>query len=272
MEIEPPGTSQKEPAEMLTKKQVEEPGGGTSASPNIYLDMYVSWICKYKYSIVIISWILILVAGFIGKDAFSKLSDGGFAPPRKQSTYVQNYMSAHHLSYPEYTVVLETIGLRGLTVDNPKYQVYYESVLSAMQKTQPVFAVISYYDVLDSSMVSGDRSKVLIYATVKGSIDSALFLQAVEAPIAAVSGVEFSVLCGGSVLGGLELSESILKGVETAEFSTLPIIFVLLIFALNRYSLQQQFKITHSTYLLNYLLTYLLILSLSFLILTSLAL
>lgn len=58
-----------------------------------WLDKYINFLYKYKYMLVAFSWVLILVGGFIGKDAFSGLQNGGFVPPKCESTAADDFIS-----------------------------------------------------------------------------------------------------------------------------------------------------------------------------------
>lgn len=197
-----------------------------SASPvgqETLLDRYVTFLVRRKFSVRIFFWIILLVALFVGKDAFGGLENGGFSPPRMEASKAQVHMG-QNLIYPDYTIVLMADGSSlGLKSTDAQFQTYYQQVYNSLKSSKTIGA-ISYYDRLDKRMISDDGSKVLIYATTTG----------IKVPdlekIASSTPLKFVV--GGTLAWGEDMNAGILKGVETAEFGSLPILFVLLILAL----------------------------------------
>ncbi len=68
-------------------------------------DVYIDWIYKYRYYIVCISWISIIIAAIIGMNAFFILESGGYEPPGAESTKVYDRMYTY-LTYPDYPLAL----------------------------------------------------------------------------------------------------------------------------------------------------------------------
>ena len=69
-----------------------------------WVNNYIAFIVKRKYEIVIISWLLICVGGYIGYPAFFILDGAGFEPPGAESAVTQDKLN-EVLMYPEYPLV-----------------------------------------------------------------------------------------------------------------------------------------------------------------------
>ena len=190
-----------------------------------WLDSYITIIFHWKYTLVIISWLMILIGAYVGKDAFSSLENGGFTPPYGESTIAAKYISKN-LVYPQYTLTILVQGTNGLTANDAMFKTYYNNIKSNLIKKVRMTGVVGYFDYpWETRMISDDRSKVLMYATLTDDVTNQKIQDI-------VSVTPLKAFVGGSIPQGKEFNEFILSGVETAEFGSLPILFVLLIFAL----------------------------------------
>ena len=168
---------------------------------------------------------MILIGAYVGKDAFSGLENGGFTPPYKESIIAAKYIT-NNLVYPDYTLTILTRGRNGLTVDDSSFKTYYNQIKNNLIANVRVTGVVGYFDYpWEGRMVSDDRTEVLLYATLTQDITNNR-LQEI------VSITPLQAFVGGQIPQGKEFNELILSGVETAEFGSLPILFVLLVFAL----------------------------------------
>jgi len=186
---------------------------------------YVMFLFQYRYSIVILSWIFILIGMYVGKDAFSNLRDGGFSAPNAESTVTKAAIS-RNLIYPDYSITLLVKGNTEMTTDTSTFQKYYNQVKENLATKAPVVGVIGCYDYPElNRMFSTDHTQALMYATIAGQITNAKLNDIVNI-------TPLTVEVGGGYPLGNELSEEILAGVELAEFGSLPIIIFLLIITL----------------------------------------
>ena len=187
---------------------------------------YSLMLFKYKYIILVTSYILILLGMYLGYPAFSSLREGGFSPPKAESTKAAARIS-QNLAYPEYTIVVMVEVGEGSSFNDPQIEIYYSNIQSNLANNAPVVGVIGYYDYpwQQERMISDDGSLVLIYATIAGSISNEKLVKVVDT-------TPLTVYCGGTVPFGQEMSDEILSGVEIAEFGSLPILLILLVFTL----------------------------------------
>eukprot|EP01036_Dinobryon_divergens_P030615 gene30615-39885_t len=106
------------------------------------------------------------------------------------------------------------------------FKTYYNSIKSNLLKKVRVTGVVGYFDYpWETRMTSDDQSKVLMYATLIEDIT-------IQKLRDIVSVTPLKAFVGGIIPQGKEYNEFILSGVETAELGSLPILFLLLIFAL----------------------------------------
>lgn len=185
----------------------------------------LKFFIDYKWTFLIISFLLILGGGYYGKDAFSNLQDGGFVPPNADSVRGMNYIS-DYLTYPNYAISIMVQGNPSLNASTAEFQDYYNTIMNNLIAEAPVTDVIGYYDYpYQTRMISGDETKVLLYASIQGSITPGRLSDI-------VSITPLKTYVGGTYPFGEELSSEILAGVQVAEFGTLPVIIVCLTIAL----------------------------------------
>jgi len=128
--------------------------------------------------------------------------------------------------YPDHTLCILMRGNNGLTVDDSDFKTYYNEVKNNLLKHVDVIGLIGYYDYpWESRMISDDRKELLLYASLIQDISN-------EKLKKIVSITPLTVLVGGSIAQGKEFNDFILAGVETAEFGSLPVLFILLILSL----------------------------------------
>jgi len=172
-----------------------------------WVDKYVVFLYNHRRKLVLLSWILILVALYVGKDAFGSLQDGGFANPNSES-YMATRSMGNSLLYPEYSIILEVQGDKaGLTADDSSFQSYYNAITASLETNVPVVGVINYFSHTEQiKMVSDDRKSVLVFATIAGDTTVAKIKESVQKL------TPLSVDVGGGFVWGKEMSESILAG------------------------------------------------------------
>lgn len=152
--------------------------------------------------------------------------DGGFSPPKAESTKYSQRIGSQ-LIYPEYSIILMVEVGNGMSVEDQQFQSYYDQIKTSLTTGVPVVGVIGYYDFPWQSyrMISDDKTLVLMYATIAGSITNEKLNKVANV-------TPLKVYVGGAVPAGQEMSSEILKGVETAEFGSLPILLFLLVLSL----------------------------------------
>ena len=90
-----------------------------------YSSIYINTIVKRKYSIVILSWLLFILAMYYGLNTFSGLDDGGFYASKSESAKVSKQFGINGLIAPDYSITVLTEGLNDLTTDDNDFKIYY---------------------------------------------------------------------------------------------------------------------------------------------------
>ena len=155
------------------------------------------------------------------------LQDGGFEPPKAESTTAKIMMKGSGLVYPEPPVMILLDGTNaGLNVSSAEFMSHYEEIAGRLLEKAPVRALVSVFNYPEMShLVSTDNMKALVYAQISGDIETYDFHEVVD-------GTPLDVKVGGDAIFGNDMGKMILKGVEYAEFGSIPILFVLLLFSL----------------------------------------
>jgi len=199
---------------------------------------FISFIFQWRWVIVVSSWVIFAISISFGIGAFFSLPSDGFYPPNSEGFKVNRYLT-RSLAPPEYGLAVICQGANGLTVNSPSFTSNYKLVKEGIATLPKVIALISHDTVpFDDRLTSDDHTKRLILGTIKGGSGvytndqlraaATQFLPPSAAP-------DFSVLLGGEVLIKQDITIEVLAGLELAEIATLPIILVLLIFAMGSF-------------------------------------
>jgi len=197
-------------------------------------DWYAQLIYKRRYQIVCGAWCLFIVGIAFGVRAFWTLPSLGFIPPLAESTQVARRFDKS-LAQPDYGLIVLCEGFNGLKSTDPQFRGFVGQVRAGLESLKDVVGIISL-DAFpyDTRLVSNDGTKELIFATIVGGVGTYTNQELEDAATKLITAPSssFKVLVGGSIPIAQKINYEVLYALEIAEGVTLPIVFVLLLFAM----------------------------------------
>ncbi len=194
-------------------------------------DRYLDFVHKYRYLLVLFSWISYIIAMYYGKNCFSKLSDNGYFSAKSKSRITTNLIMNSLNLYPDYSLIVLTKGVNGLTPDDSLYMTYYNKIVETLDNLDKVIGVLSHYEYpSDPRMLSDDKTSALIFGSIQysSSYTNDYLTKKIEKALEIYGDIDFKWYLGGTIPGSNDINEEIDAGLAKAEVVTTPIIIVLL--------------------------------------------
>ncbi|MDQ3276533.1 MAG: MMPL family transporter [Actinomycetota bacterium] len=191
--------------------------------------MFGGWgsaVYRWRWSVLLVSAIMVGIGGAWGSGVFGALSDGGFEDPDSESA-----RAAQRIEQTVGRTGVDVIALyrsADLTVDDADFKAAVTETVAALPDDAVVRAV-GYYDTESPAFVSADRHSTYVALTLVGDDDKELSVgfDRVRDELAA-PGLQ-------TELGGLQavyddVNETVAADIARAETLSIPIVLVLCLF------------------------------------------
>jgi RND superfamily putative drug exporter len=176
--------------------------------------------------VLVLAILAVLGAGALGVGAFGKLQDGGFTPPKAQSTLAANLIDQRFGGDPN---LLFVVTAHGGSVDDPAVASAGRRLEAALRDHENVTNVMSYWGTHGRQLKSDDGRYAVVLAHVTGNDAQAAKAAKTIINELATSGPLVTVQAAGPLGVGNDIDKEVMKGLALAESIAIPLTLLLLL-------------------------------------------
>jgi len=185
-------------------------------------------LVRFRWGVLAAAVIAIVVAGLVGGDVASSLSDGGFDDPEAEAVVAARVLE-ERFGAKDPSIVL-VVGAPGTSVDDPAVVAAASALVSDLAAEDGVDGVASYWSLgSPPSLRSFDGTRALVFATLSGDEGTQLETAGRLAEEYRGNRDGLEILVGGPGPLFAEVQETIESDLARAEAIAFPITLVLMI-------------------------------------------